>query len=106
GHDQSVDGHHAQHDAQHDVGSAANSDRSRPAPTDTKNNPRSSPWNGSTVFSIRLRCSVSASKRPAMNAPSAMDIPAAAAARPAPVTTRSDAATNNSSLSARATDRI
>ena len=41
-----------------------------------------------------------------MKAPSAMERPAAAATRPAPMTTKRQAAMNSSSLRARATERI
>ena len=57
------------------TGFAASSDRSRPMPTDTKNSPSSRPLKGSTVLSTSLRYSVSASSRPAMKAPSAIDSP-------------------------------
>ena len=84
----------------------ASRDRSRPMPTETKNRPSSRPLKGSIVTSISWRNSVSASSRPAMKAPSAMDRPLSALSRPAPMTTSRQAAMNSSSLLARATDFI
>ena len=84
--------------------SAASSGTFRPMPTETKNRPSSRPLNGSMVTSTSWRNSVSASSRPAMKAPSAIDRPVSALTRPAPITTSRQAAMNSSSLLARATD--
>ena len=86
------------------TGCTARRDRLRLKPTDTKNSPSSSPLNGSMVTSTSCRYSVSASSSPATKAPTAIDNPAAAEARPAPITTSRHAATNSSWLLARATD--
>ncbi len=86
------------------AGWAVSRDRSRPMPTDRKNRPSSRPLNGSMVTSTSCRYSVSASNRPAMKAPMAMDRPARALISPAPITTSRQAARNISSLLARATD--
>ncbi len=77
-------------------GSAASLDRSRAAPTDTKNRPSSSPLKGSTVTSISRLYSVSASSSPAMKAPSAIDRPLTAATALVPISTNRQAAMKNS----------
>ena len=58
------------------TGSRASSRKSMFMPTVKKNTPSSRPLKGSIVVSMALRYSVSASSRPATNAPSAMDSPA------------------------------
>ena len=68
-------------------GCATTSGGSSSAPTEMRNSPSSRPLNGSIVTSISRRNSVSASSRPAINAPSAIDRPARGGGqrrRPAP----------------------
>ena len=77
-------------------GSRASSRKSMFMPTVKKKRPSSSPLNGSMVVSIALRNSVSASSRPATNAPSAIDRPARPAATALPTITNRIAATNSS----------
>ena len=86
-------------------GSRASSRTSIFMPTVKKNTPSKSPLKGPMVVSIALRNSVSASSSPAMNAPSAIESPAKAAATPLPMITNSAAATNNSGEAVEATSR-
>jgi hypothetical protein len=72
---------------------------------ETKKRPSSRPLKGSMVTWTSWRNSVSASSKPAMKAPSAIDSPLSALTRPDPITTSRQAATNSSSLLARATER-
>jgi hypothetical protein len=86
------------------AGRDAARERSSSAPTDTKNNPSSNPLKGSIVTSISRRYSVSANSSPAMNAPSAIESPLAAAISAAPSTTSMQAAMKNSALLVMATE--
>ena len=92
-------------EAKSHTGSRASSRKSRPMPTVKKNTPSSRPLKGSMVVSMALRNSVSASSRPATNAPNAIDRPATPAATPVPTTTNSVAATNSSVVAEPATSR-
>ncbi len=76
-----------------------------PRPTETKNRPSSRSRNGPISTSISWRNSVSASSRPAMKAPRAMERPSSLAARPAPMITSRLAAMNRSWPPARAAER-
>ena len=74
-------------------------------PTEKKKTPSSRPRKGSIIASTARRYSVSASSRPAMKAPSAIDRPAEAAITPEPTAISSVAAMKNSGLSVPAASR-
>lgn len=75
---------------------SAMSDQSSVIPKPMKNRPSNNPRNGSISVSNWWRNSLSASRTPAMNAPSAMDSPAAFINRAAQITTSNAADRNNS----------
>ncbi len=72
-------------------------------PTVKKNTPRSTPLKGSMATSIDFLYSVSASRIPATNAPSAMESPARLAATPVATTTNKVAAMKGSAAPVDAT---
>ncbi|MNR13440.1 hypothetical protein D3C85_1298470 [compost metagenome] len=65
-------------------------------PTLMKNRPSSRPLNGSIWASSSWRYSESASSRPAMKAPRAMDTPASSISQAVPITTSSEVAVETS----------
>ncbi len=87
------------------TGSRQMKPRSICMPTEKKKTPSSSPRKGSIIASTARRYSVSASSKPAMKAPSAIERPAKAAITPEPTAISRVAAMKNSGLSVLAASR-